>query len=488
MTAYLRIPLPTEPADVLSDQVTDLQTRVPGWVGQPGNLDQSLLEVVAFTLATLLDVAGSVQDTIFRELLASLFGILPDDATFATVDSTWTMKDSAGYSIPAATEVKVATAGDTAIGFEVVNTVTVSPGSTITATGGVQLRALVAGSSGSGLSGTASMVTPIEGPTVVTLVGVSVGGRDAEEDAAFLDRGRKRLQRLTFGLVLPADVEQAILEIDGVSRVLVIDNYVAGTNELQDITVTLATGGSFTATYSGQTTGAIQWNAAAGAVQTALESLSNIDVGDVIATGGPLMTAPVRIEFTGLLARTNVAAMTVTSSLTGAGSQAVAVTTARSGIASTPAAAASLTVVPIDAAGQPVPSGVLATVMAMLAASREQGFLFTSATPTYTPITLTFVATAYSGFDAASVLAAAISALTSYLSPANWGIPAFGDQRTWIQKTTVRHGELYAVINGVPGLDEVTSLVVNGVSDGDVSLSGLAPMPSATPTISGVVT
>lgn len=474
---------------MLSDQVTDLQTRIPGWVGQPGNLDQSLLEVVAFTLATLLDVAGSVQDTIFRELLASLFGIPPDDATFATVDSTWTMKDSAGYTIPAETEVKVATAGDTAIGFQVVNTVTVSPGSTITATGGVQLRALVAGSSGTGLSGTASMVTPIEGPTVVTLVGVSVGGRDAEEDAAFLDRGRKRLQRLTFGLVLLADVEQAILEIDGVSRVLVIDNYVAGTNELQDVTVTLATGGNFPLTYSGQTVTGIAWNATALVVQAALESLSNIDVGDVVATGGPLMTAPVRVEFTGLLARTNVAAMTTSSaSLTGAGSQAVAITTARSGIASTPAAAASLTVVPIDAAGQPVPSGVLATVMAMLAASREQGFLFTSATPTYTPITLTFVATAYSGFDAPSVLTAAIAALMSYLSPANWGIPAFGDQRTWIQKTTVRHGELYAVINSVPGLDECTSLVVNGVSDGDVSLSGLAPMPSATPTISGVVT
>lgn len=477
MTSYLRVALPTEPADVLSDQVTDLQTRVPGWVGQPGNLDQSVLEVVAFTLATLIDVAGSVQDTIFRELLASLFGILPDDATFATVDSTWTMKDSSGYTIPAATEVKVATAGDTAVGFEVVNAVTVSPGSTVTATGGVQLRALVAGSSGTGLSGTASMVTPIEGPTVVTLVGISVGGRDAEEDAAFLDRGRKRLQRLTFGLVLPADVEQAILEIDGVSRVLVIDNYVAGTNELQDITVTAATAGTFTITWNAQTTAAIQWNAAASAVQTALEGLSNIDVGDVVCTGGPLMTAPVRVEFTGLLARTNVAAMTTTSSLTGGGAAAT-VTTARAGIASTPASAASLTVVPIDDAGQPVPSGVLAEVMAMLAASREQGFLFTSATPTYAPVNVSCVGTAYVGFDAASVQAAVISAVTAYLSPANWGVPAFGDQRTWIQKTTVRHGELYAVINGVPGLDEVTSLLVNSVSDADVSLSGLAPLPT----------
>jgi len=48
-----------------------------------------------------------------------------------------------------------------------------------------------------------------------------------------------------------------------------------------------ATAGTFTITWSGQTTTAIAFNASAAAVQTALEALSNIAPGDVVVTGGP---------------------------------------------------------------------------------------------------------------------------------------------------------------------------------------------------------
>ncbi len=55
-----------------------------------------------------------------------------------------------------------------------------------------------------------------------------------------------------------------------------------GTTQL--ITIS-ATGGTFTATYKGQTTSAIAYNAAALAVQTALEALSTIGTGNVTVTG-----------------------------------------------------------------------------------------------------------------------------------------------------------------------------------------------------------
>lgn len=58
-----------------------------------------------------------------------------------------------------------------------------------------------------------------------------------------------------------------------------------GTQEVQTITVD-ATGGTFTITYSGQTTSALAYNVSAGAMQTALEALSNIAPGDVVVTGG----------------------------------------------------------------------------------------------------------------------------------------------------------------------------------------------------------
>lgn len=62
-----------------------------------------------------------------------------------------------------------------------------------------------------------------------------------------------------------------------------------------------ATGGTFTLTYSAQTTSAIAYNATAAQIQTALEGLSNIDPGEVRVTGGPVNSAPVFITFTGAL-------------------------------------------------------------------------------------------------------------------------------------------------------------------------------------------
>lgn len=95
---------------------------------------------------------------------------------------------------------------------------------------------------------------------------------------------------------------------------------VAGTgNEVQSVTITGApTGGTFTLTYSGQTTAGIAWDATAAVTQAALEALSNIAPGDVVVRGGPFPASAVTVDFTGTLAATNVAQMTGSAaSLTG---------------------------------------------------------------------------------------------------------------------------------------------------------------------------
>lgn len=56
-----------------------------------------------------------------------------------------------------------------------------------------------------------------------------------------------------------------------------------GTNEVQSLIID-ATGGTFTATFSGQTTAALAWNISAAALQTALEGLSTIGAGNVAVT------------------------------------------------------------------------------------------------------------------------------------------------------------------------------------------------------------
>lgn len=108
------------------------------------------------------------------------------------------------------------------------------------------------------------------------------------------------------------------------------------TNEVQTVTITgTPTGGTFTLTFQGQTTGTIAYNAIASAVQTALEALSNVDPGDVLVTGGPGPGTPYVVEFRGQYGQVNVTQMTAAGSFTGGSSPAVAVTTTTPGATGT---------------------------------------------------------------------------------------------------------------------------------------------------------
>jgi hypothetical protein len=90
-------------------------------------------------------------------------------------------------------------------------------------------------------------------------------------------------------------------------------------NEVQTIIKTgTVTGGTFTITYSGQTTAAIAYDATPAAVQTALEALSNLGAGQIAVAG--TANSVYILTFKGTLAGTDVAAVTVGSgSLTGGG-------------------------------------------------------------------------------------------------------------------------------------------------------------------------
>lgn len=91
-----------------------------------------------------------------------------------------------------------------------------------------------------------------------------------------------------------------------------------GTAEEQTLTEgTAITAGTYTITFNGQTTAPIAYNATAATIQAALEALSNIAVGDVEVTGGPVDTAVVTIKFLGTLTG-NVSQVTVdVTALTG---------------------------------------------------------------------------------------------------------------------------------------------------------------------------
>ena len=106
-------------------------------------------------------------------------------------------------------------------------------------------------------------------------------------------------------------------------------------NEVQQIAVS-GTGGTYTLTYAGQTTGNLDFDATAAEVLAALEALSNIPKGalrvDQTVAASPLFTY--LVEFGGSLGETNVAEMTATDSLTG-GAGTVTITTVTAGAAVT---------------------------------------------------------------------------------------------------------------------------------------------------------
>jgi hypothetical protein len=124
----------------------------------------------------------------------------------------------------------------------------------------------------------------------------------------------------------------------------------AGTDEVQTITIGgTPTGGTFTLTFDGLTTGAITWSSTNGTlvsnIDTALEALGNIGTGGVTTAVGTMTAGigTITVTFTGNNAKRAVPTMTATSSLTG----------------SSPTVAVAETTPGVDATGRAAPLGAL---------------------------------------------------------------------------------------------------------------------------------
>lgn len=101
-------------------------------------------------------------------------------------------------------------------------------------------------------------------------------------------------------------------------------------NEIQSIYLDNATGGTFTLTFRGHTTGTIAYNANAATVTTALEDLATVD--DVTVTGAGSDSDPWLIEFVGDHEGNNVDQLTSDiTNLTGTSDPSISITTTQSG-------------------------------------------------------------------------------------------------------------------------------------------------------------
>jgi hypothetical protein len=109
----------------------------------------------------------------------------------------------------------------------------------------------------------------------------------------------------------------------------------SGTDEVQEVAITGGpTGGTFTLTFDGQTTGPIPYDATPGQLQVSLAALSNLSAGQVAVTGTP---GDWTVTFDSELG--NVGQLTADASgLTGGVDTAVEVSTTTAGVADTPTA------------------------------------------------------------------------------------------------------------------------------------------------------
>jgi uncharacterized phage protein gp47/JayE len=225
MPTYIPVPVETDPPDLAALAFDYLQTRVPGWLPSPGNLEAWLTESLALVASELRILLQRVPDSIFAYLGASILGLPPQPAIRAAASTTWQMVDTAGYTVNAGTVIAITPpASATSYTFTVDSAFTIAAGQTSKT--GVVCHALTPGAASSGLSGTVTVIDALNFVNQVTLETPTSGGQDAETSAAYLNRLSALLTLLSPRGILPQDF--AILAqrmIPGVARALAIDLY-----------------------------------------------------------------------------------------------------------------------------------------------------------------------------------------------------------------------------------------------------------------------
>ncbi len=266
------------------------------------------------TASIAFDAAPTVGAASIRARLEDLSNIAPGDVAVTggpgnsggTTPYTITFGGAlAGADVAQVTAASVDLAG----GGAAVTTGTTTPG--VAAVNEVQTVTLIGGPNAGTFSLTYSGQT--SGAISATATGAAVKAalealsNIAADDLTVVRSGAGTLaspyvHTVTFGGTLAATNVDQMTSTD-------IDLDV---NEVQTVTVT-GNGGTFTITYSGQTTSDIAYDASSAAVQTALEALSNIAPGDVVVTGGPgdaTGSVPYVLSFGGALADTDLAEVT----------------------------------------------------------------------------------------------------------------------------------------------------------------------------------
>lgn len=226
MVDFIAPVLETDPDDISADALAYLEANIPDFSAADGHLEAWQIYALARIVAEAMDTGSAVPLTIFRYFGAYLVGIIPIDAVAATIPTTWVVRDNAGYTIKAGTQVAWQLAGDELIPFTVEADVVIPPGTNTTAAGAVTLIAVDPGAAANALGpGAMVLLDPLAYVTSVTATAASAGGIDAEDDNTYLARLIDELRLLTPRPILAPDFAVLARNVVGVHRATAIDNY-----------------------------------------------------------------------------------------------------------------------------------------------------------------------------------------------------------------------------------------------------------------------
>src|SRR5664280_1853046 len=224
--SYITYPVDADANTLSAEALTFLATAIPGYVPHEGNLEVWIIEAVAQLEAENRVLLSLVPAEIFRWFGKSVMSIPSIDAAPATAQSTWSMRDTTGYTIPQGTVVVYQPSGTSETFFQVQSDVVVVPGQSSTATGEVTLVAINPGTDSNGLIGQqVNLVSSLAYVSSITSTTTTAGGVDAETDDEYLSRLRAELKLLTPRPILPSDFAVLAQKIPGVDRSIAIDGY-----------------------------------------------------------------------------------------------------------------------------------------------------------------------------------------------------------------------------------------------------------------------
>ena len=242
MADFVKLPVESTPQQMLEEWAAEMEALIEGWDPALAEYETINAQAIIYRIVfPLLQLAANVDAAIFNEWGRQIVNVVPQEATRATVASTWTMVDVAGYTIKAGTQVDLARTGDERIGFLVAADVVVQPGQEATGAGEVILEAIEPGLEGNGLEGEGILVDALSFVAGIAIVGASSGGTDAEDPQRYLGRLAETMQTFIEGVVRARDVEIVSRNVPGIGRALALDNYNAETEEdEQEKTTTVA--------------------------------------------------------------------------------------------------------------------------------------------------------------------------------------------------------------------------------------------------------